>query len=109
MRKLEAERTELAPLEFTYFSDKKAIIEAFCSPGGSFGADMNEVKELRNEIDHLNDYAPTQEGLAVFLHRLRLVDHWIDELGGSEAARDSNGLQETSIAAEAHRGSNYGS
>jgi len=66
---------------FTTFHDKLSILRA-ASLGGmdvaSFEYDMDEIRRLRNEIAHANNYASTRAAARRTCKAVGLIDAWID-------------------------------
>ena len=69
----------IALLDLTDFSDKIAIVcKLFKMPEG-FQTDLNGIQKLRNSLDHARDFIEGDDGVKMFLERLRLVERWIEK------------------------------
>ncbi len=65
--------------DLTDFNDKVAIMSSLFELGQGFQAELGQIKELRNSLDHARDFIEGEDGVKTFLQRLGLADHWIEE------------------------------
>jgi len=77
------DNNEVDELVFTQFGDKVSIISIsprFDGDGVAFEAQMKQVRKLRNNLAHANEYAATRKSAAQICATVRAIEQWIERL-----------------------------
>ena len=86
-RKIQGERDEYRKdrddpplLEFTYLWDKFEILKRICPTDEILSSGFEEIKTLRNQIAHANNFAKDNQKLSDFIKRMKITEDWINHL-----------------------------
>jgi hypothetical protein len=64
---------------------KATVLRSMLAAGRDFEADIEKVRELRNDVDHVKDMVKGTADLTRFVEHLETAEAWLHILKSSEA------------------------
>jgi hypothetical protein len=77
---------DLSAIEATDLWHKATLLHAPLGAGRDFEADLEKVKQLRNDVDHVKYLVKGNADLARFIEHLETTEAWLKILNEAEAA-----------------------
>lgn len=74
------DRDDPSLLEFTYLWDKFDILKRICGTDELLTNGFEDIKALRNQIAHANNFAEDNQKLSDFIRRMKITEDWIEHL-----------------------------
>lgn len=79
-----ADGLDPSPVEFTEFKEKTTIIESCLELDKDQIDELDDIRQLRNDIAHAKTFAGSTQQLRAFIRTLNLATDWIDALSSHD-------------------------